>query len=101
AHALVAMVLVLATLILGGCGSREGNATTTGADTNGNSPDDSGDLDPCKLLSEDQVRVVVPDLADSMVTQRGPSLIKGIDAYQCSYVNEKAEGLMVILNVAV
>ena len=62
----------------------------------------SGDaaLDPCQLLSDQQVRVVVPKLAGSMVTHAGPSLIKGVDAYECAYVDEQANGLNLILNVA-
>lgn len=35
-----------------------------------------------------------------MVMSAGESLMKGVDAYQCSYVNPQAEGLIVILNVA-
>jgi hypothetical protein len=57
-------------------------------------------LDPCKLLSDEQVRVVVPKLAGGMVTHAGASLIKGVDAYECAYVDEQANGLNVILNIA-
>jgi hypothetical protein len=61
----------------------------------------SAPIEPCKLLTDDQVRTVVPDLKGSFVAANGESLTKGIESYQCSYVNERAQGLMVILTIAV
>ncbi len=57
-------------------------------------------MDPCKLLTESQVRTVVPDLAGSMVTSHGESLLKNVEVYQCSHVNTNAEGLHVIVSIA-
>ena len=42
---------------------------------------------PCKLLTDAQVKSVVPDLADSMTVSNGESLMKTVETYQCSHVN--------------
>jgi hypothetical protein len=83
------------TLSLAACGSKNSEVADAG-DTSG----DADKLDPCTLLSEQQVRGVVPDLETSFVAHAGASLIEGVDAYQCSYIDKSAAGLTVILNVA-
>ena len=57
-------------------------------------------IEVCKLLSDAQVRGVVPDLADSMVASNGESLMKTVESYQCSHVNASAEGLIVEVHFA-
>jgi hypothetical protein len=57
-------------------------------------------IEPCKLLTDEQVRTVVPDLTGSFVAASGEPLAKGVESYQCSYVNAAAKGLLVILTVA-
>ena len=57
-------------------------------------------IEVCKLLSDAQVKSVVPDLAGSMVTSNGESLMKTVEAYECAHVNTSAEGLNVIVNIA-
>jgi hypothetical protein len=58
-------------------------------------------LDPCKLLTKDQVATVLPNHDGGDVAHAGGSMIKGVDAYQCSYLNPQAQLLTVIVNVAV
>lgn len=58
-------------------------------------------LQPCELLSSEQVASVLPDAAAGMTTHSGGSLIEGVDAYQCSYSDPAGGLLTVILNVAV
>ena len=60
----------------------------------------AGSLQPCKLLTAAQVATVLPNHDGGMVTHSGGSLIKGVDAYQCSYSNTAADLLTVVLNVA-
>ncbi|MBK7251730.1 MAG: hypothetical protein IPI06_12935 [Gammaproteobacteria bacterium] len=55
---------------------------------------------PCDLLTPGQVQTVLPGASAGMTTHSGASLVEGIDAYQCSYVNPTGEVLTVILNVA-
>lgn len=57
-------------------------------------------IEVCKLLSDEQVRGVVPDLAGSMVMSNGESLMKTVESYQCSHVNTSAEGLIVEVHFA-
>lgn len=95
---LLALTLFTSAMLMGGCGSKD--AQSGASDSNADTSADSGQLDPCKLLSDEQVRVVVPKLTGSMVTHSGGSLIQGVDAYQCAYVDAEANGLNVILNIA-
>jgi hypothetical protein len=60
-------------------------------------------LDVCTLLSSDQVSMVLPGHDGGSVTHSGGSLLKGVDAYQCSYsriADNDFRLLTVILNVA-
>ena len=92
----IAVLCLLAfPLLLGACGSKSPDAATSQE-----SADGSGKLDPCTLLTEAQVRAIVPDLEGSFVAHAGASLLEGVEAYQCSYANKSAQGLTVILNVA-
>jgi hypothetical protein len=87
-------VLALMTLA---CGSQN----ASGARDTVPSPGTSQRIEPCKLLTNEQVRAVVPDLKGSIVAAAGESLMEGVESYQCSYVNEAARGLVVILTVAI
>ena len=60
----------------------------------------SGGMDPCALLSSAQVVEVVPGASAGMTTHSGGSLMDGVDAYQCTWVNDTADMLTIILNVA-
>jgi hypothetical protein len=57
-------------------------------------------LQPCRLLTGEQVARVLPEHDDGFVAKQGGSLIEGVDAYQCSYSNPPGDLLTVILNVA-
>jgi hypothetical protein len=61
----------------------------------------SAPLDPCKLLTRAQVETVLPKHDGGTVAHAGGSLIRGVDAYQCSYMNEDVHIFTVIVNVAV
>ena len=58
-------------------------------------------LDPCKLLTRQQVETVLPKNDGGTVAHAGGSLIAGVDAYQCSYMNDATNIFTVIVNVAV
>jgi hypothetical protein len=60
-----------------------------------------GSIQPCKLLTAAQVATAIPNPSAGFVANAGGSLIEGVDAYQCSYTNDAANVLTVILNVAV
>jgi len=81
------------------CGSTDGGAAKAAEET-GAIQESKPRLEPCKLLTEAQVKSVVPDLAGSMVASNGESLMKTVETYQCSHINASAEGLLVIVNIA-
>lgn len=86
-----------------GCNTpKEGSGLQATADEAAEPPDSSSTsgIQPCKLLTSAQVSTVLPGHDGGMVAHSGGSLTKGIDAYQCSYVNRSAGLMTVILNVA-
>ena len=58
-------------------------------------------IEPCKLLSKEQVATVLPNHDGGFVAHAGGSLIKGVDAYQCSYSDPNDHIFTVVVNVAV
>jgi len=96
----LAAFVVTPALVFLGCSSKD-----TGSERNTNAPASSQSasksLQPCKLLTEAQVRTVLPDLADSSDMSVGNSFVKSIQSYQCSHVSTNAAGmLIVIVNIA-
>jgi hypothetical protein len=72
-------------------------------ETTGESDEPDGDangLVPCELLTADDVATVLPDADDGFEAMAGGSLIDGVDAYQCSYMNPVFDLFTVIVNVA-
>jgi hypothetical protein len=61
----------------------------------------SAQIDPCKLLTREQVATVLPNHDGGSVAHAGPALIQGVSAYQCSYLDKEFNLFTVILNVAV
>ena len=57
-------------------------------------------IEPCKLFTDAQVRSVLPDMKGSYQAAAGPSLIKGVDSYQCSYLDAAANTFIVMVHVA-
>jgi hypothetical protein len=89
-------------LALPGCGG-EGQGTATGQESVAVESAGGPGLDVCILLSPEQVSTVVPGHDEGTVTQSGGSLLKGVDAYQCSYAaiaGNDIRLLTVVLNVA-
>jgi hypothetical protein len=81
--------LLVALLALVACGQSETVQTAaeeSGGETQG----------PCSLLSKLEVQSVVPGTEDGMVMHSGGSLIKGVDSYQCSYMDMSGPALTVI-----
>jgi hypothetical protein len=96
---------VLVAVLLAGCrgGSGSGAASNAGARSASTAEtEDAGSagIKPCELLSKAQVATVLPEPDDGFQAHAGGSLIKGVDAYQCSYSNPATNILTVILNVA-
>jgi len=96
---------VLVAVLLAGCrgGSGSGAATDAGARSASTAESESAGsagIKPCELLSKAQVATVLPEPDDGFQAHAGGSLIKGVDAYQCSYSNPAMNILTVILNVA-
>ena len=87
------------TIILGCGGGGEGTAPAAEPGKNTSTPA-AGGIQPCKLLTSDQVATVLPGHDGGMVAHSGGSLAKGINAYQCSYTNKNTDLMTVILNVA-
>jgi hypothetical protein len=95
------LVCVLA-LTLTGCGGEGKGAPAEQESAAAESAGDPG-LDVCALLSSEQVSTVLPGHDGGTVTHSGGSLLKGVDAYQCSYAKiagSDMQLLTVILNVA-
>lgn len=98
-HSISALLIAAFALGLAACGASNGAAEkTTGA---AEPQSASGRIRPCALLTDAEVKTVVPDLTGSMVTANGESLMKSVESYQCSYVNSEARGLLVIIHIAV
>jgi hypothetical protein len=57
-------------------------------------------IEPCRLATAEQVTTVLPGHDGGSVAHAGGSLLKGIDAYQCSYLNADTDLLTVIVHVA-
>ena len=89
-------------LALPGCGG-EGKGTASEQESAAvESADDPG-LDVCNLLSSEQVSTVLPGHDEGTIALSGGSLLKGVDAYQCSYAavaDNDVRLLTVVLNVA-
>lgn len=100
--------LVATAVLAGGCGGGTPPESTPAA-APANAPakapssasESSAGIEPCELLSAEEVASVLPDASTGMTTHSGQSLIEGVDAYQCSYTNPAGDLLTVILNVAV
>jgi len=58
------------------------------------------EIAPCELLTDEQVATVLPNHMPGDVDHAGPSLVDGINAYQCSYLDEEVNMLTVVVNVA-
>jgi hypothetical protein len=89
-------------LALPGCGG-EGKGTAAEQESAAVESAGGPGLDVCSLLSSEQVSTVLPGHDGGTVTHSGGSLLKGVDAYQCSYAKIADNDiylLTVILNVA-
>lgn len=97
---ILAAFVIAPALLFPACRSKD-----VGSERNTNAPASSQSasrsLQPCKLLTEAQVRTVLPDLADSSDMSVGNSFVKSIQSYQCSHISTNAAGmLIVIVNIA-
>ena len=79
------------------CGSGPREAATGGEASSASS---SNAIEPCRLATAEQVANVLPNHDGGSVAHAGASLLKGIDAYQCSYLNPETDLLTVIVHVA-
>ena len=57
-------------------------------------------VEPCELLTDEEVTTVVPAHMEGDVDHAGPSLIDGVNAYQCSWLDEQTNMLIVVVNSA-
>ncbi len=88
-------------LLAGGCGDKAAPPTSQKPPSpERTAAEASGGVDACALLSADEVARVLPGSTGGMATHSGGSLIQGVEAYQCSWVNANGDLLTVILNVA-
>lgn len=84
------------------CGGAEQGSSSARAEADVAEPSGSG-VQVCNLLSSEQVSSVLPGHDGGSVTHSGGSLLKGVDAFQCSYTvisGADLRLLTVILNVA-
>ena len=87
-----------ATMALCACGDR---ASSSSSEETTASAGEEGGVDPCKLLTKEQADKLVPESDGGSVAHAGGSLIKGVDSYQCSYINRSMKLLTVIWHDAV
>lgn len=104
--ALVPLLVIAAAALASACGGgTPPESTQAAASAAASAPASAGEssngVEPCELLSAEQVASVLPDAAAGTTAHAGQSLIEGVDAYQCSYTNAAGGLLTVILNVAV
>lgn len=96
---------LLAVSIASACGGEGGSKASDEDSASGTSVSEpargAAGLDPCALVTDEQVATVLPGHDGGFVAKAGGSLVEGIDAYQCSYSTDEADLLTVILNVAV
>lgn len=99
----VRVVLLYALAVaLPGCGGAGKDAAAEQDSAAVANASDSG-VDVCALLSSEQVSTVLPGHDGGEVQHSGGSLLKGVDAFQCSYTaiaGNDIRLLTVILNVA-
>ncbi len=89
--------------LLCGCGSGSESAKTAGSQAGAAESDDPrapGIMQPCGLLTAEQVSTVLPGHDAGTPKLSGGSLMKGIEAYQCSYSNKSMDMMTVVLNIA-
>jgi hypothetical protein len=99
-HSRSDVLLVAALAFTAVCASEEASAVRAVGISQASGSGRKPRIEVCKLLSDEQVRGVVPDLAGSMVVSSGESLIKTVESYQCSHVNASAQGLIVEVHFA-
>jgi hypothetical protein len=90
------LLSIVATFACGGEPRKDGPAAAQTASSSGS----HHAIEPCRLASAEQVGKVLPNHDGGSVMFSGGSLVKGIDVYQCSYVNPATDLLTVIVNVA-
>lgn len=91
------LILVTAFGVTLACGS-ERETPSSGAPAGASSS--SRAIEPCRLATAEEVAKVLPSHDGGSVALAGGSLLKGVDAYQCSYLNPATDLLTVIVNVA-
>lgn len=84
---------------LAACGGGSPPSPAPGG-TAGGAARDPGGLEPCALLTAEQVATVLRDAAPGVAARSGSSLIQGIDAWQCAWVNPRTELLTLVVKVA-
>jgi hypothetical protein len=95
--------LAIPLLLICGCGNRPQDAKTADSPAAPLESDHSGTsnrIRPCELLTAEQVATVLPNHDGGMAVLSGGSLMKGVDAYQCSYSNKTMDLMTVVLNIA-
>ncbi len=55
---------------------------------------------PCELLTDAEVTTVLPNHMSGDVDHAGPALIDGVNAYQCSWMDQEVHMLIVVVNSA-
>lgn len=99
---LMSLVRLSIALVTCACDTSSGGSSSpTDSGTGSMGSGGAGQVDPCTLLSDAQVESVLPGHDAGMVAHAGPSLIDGVNAYQCSYANANVEVFSVVLNIAV
>jgi hypothetical protein len=84
---------------LGGCG--RGAPATQSAQAESADPPAGGAVNPCGLLTAEQVATVLADSDKGDLTHSGGSLIAGVDAYECAYTNADASQVFtIVLDIA-
>ncbi len=94
------IILSVAGMVWISCtGSGAWTPPTAAVQKNSDAPRAEG-IQPCKILTSAQVAMVLPNHDNGMVTDSGDSIMKGVKSYGCSYVNQNANLLTVVISIA-
>ena len=94
--------VIALSLAASACGGGSGTAGTeeTPASSATAEPASAPGLNPCELLTAEQVDSVLSGHDEGFVAKSGGSLIEGVDSYQCSYSNDAGDLFTVVVHIA-
>jgi hypothetical protein len=94
------LILLLGSATSLSCGGENAGAASEADETASAAAEPSGQkIEPCQMLTDDQVATVVAG-ATGMTVSSGGSLLAEMDDYQCTWVNTDTHSLILIVHQA-